>query len=174
MYDIARRVNLRYSLDEQYQYCEKISKIFYLKNPLQEFATRKKNEKFLGYGHVWLLSYGPLLQEFSKDSFISSNTVPFEHITRQGYLLQKKEYLQRILGTLDEKDKDYFFQWVQGVEYYISIQDYKQAEVAIMAFEKEFCISETILSDKCINIQQREHQIYGIFNAVVSTLSCLG
>lgn len=172
--DASSRTHKRnYSLREIYSYMDEVSTLLKMKNPIDEFATNGKREKFLGYDHIWKLTYMWLLRKIPNgiDPFVSifdSNI-----INRQLNISIQKDGIQYIFDSLSKGNHNTFILNIKDIEYALIKKDYCKLKTLLLSFEHTYSVPFGFYSEFLIDPKQEKSSINGIFNVIVGSLSYL-
>ena len=156
----SKRKNDNLTKREARLYIQKISDILKVGNPL-DICTRDVFTKFLGYDHVFELTYW---WAFEKVTLSLEGLFSVELYERQKKLAN---YLKELSGK-GVRRKKIFLRQKALIEQLLSERMYPDLKTTIMDFEKEYRLTESLYT--IVKTTDEEDQVKGIFNAVVMTI----
>ncbi|GHV27137.1 hypothetical protein FACS1894176_08740 [Bacteroidia bacterium] len=163
---ISRLKNEKLSTSEAYDSVQEICTFLGTDHPF-DLCTRKKFEKYLGYHHVFSLTYSWSFEMIT----LSLKRFSAELIKRQKKLSSYRDELSWLLIGFTAEQKVAFWEQKKLMEKQLSEKQYSDLKATIIAFEKEYiyALPESLYAS--VESAEEKNTIKGIFNAVVTTYS---
>ncbi|MDR0860633.1 MAG: hypothetical protein LBO09_06785 [Candidatus Peribacteria bacterium] len=162
---ISQLKNGKLSAKEAYDSIQEICTFLGTDHPF-DLCTRRQFTKYLGYNHVFQLVYSWTFEKI---------TLPLKEFSaslldRQKKLFYYRDELLWIYFELSTREEEQdFSERKRLIEKLLSEKQYDDLEETIVSFETTYGIEESLYA--IVGSAEREDQVKGIFNAVVTTYS---